>query len=601
MLASRGISLALAGGAACLSWGMWASADSPLEPVRGGKGRVTPVSATIPEDPVAGADAGPADIGPTDVTAQSPLDRLKARSAQERARRITGRRGAATAPLSADPVGQARAALPTPDDLRSRRDADTPTFPGQESTATTSAPTPDPSVPSPATATAPRENIAEKAASVVDENSVAELPLSGSARRLNESPLAAFEPVADDASPARTSSKSAATELPARESAIASPGAEPAAPATKPAKPAPVVTVFSPEEGAIPLEPREQPASEVVEDRTPDQGSSEVAQPDSDLPKASIPDAQIPDAQVAAPADNTAESATMLEGTALPEEGVNTPEPVVSEEVASPEANSGSRANGAADVEDEPLAALGSLPPHPEDAEAAGREPRQYPAPVPRTMGSRRASLRQADPEPPMADNQPDREPTRDPRELKGVKTIRPFKDYEPDEDILKADRCQNNCPRPNDGTCPDCKPGMSDDPNALSCPECPEEVALNSPEFKLAFPTRAFPSLDYRWEATNVWHYPLYFEDTELERYGHSRPFFVQPFVSAARFSGQFLLFPYRASLLPPWKRDYELGHYRPGRCVPYRYEVLPWNRSAAVWQAGVTTGAFFLFAPTP
>ncbi len=31
-----------------------------------------------------------------------------------------------------------------------------------------------------------------------------------------------------------------------------------------------------------------------------------------------------------------------------------------------------------------------------------------------------------------MAEQQPDREPTRDPRELKGVKTIRPFKDYEP-------------------------------------------------------------------------------------------------------------------------------------------------------------------------
>lgn len=584
MLASRGISLALAGGAACLSWGLWAEADTPAKAPRTGQGRVTQVSATLPSDPATDA---PAVIAPEAETL-SPLDRLKARSAEDRARRITSRRGTSIAPITADPVGQARATLPTPDDLRSRRDGapaatfDSPsvdvepaaTIPEAQASEAKSpeataleATAPDATAPD---ATAP------EATATASDDSVAELPLQGRVRRINESPLATFAPVTDDAggSPvtkAPTGSPNRSVEQP-----------------TTPPKPAPVVTEFSPEEGTIPVEPAEQSLAEV---------------------------APVPEAEVRSNGDVAIGEESSTQVAAVPEESGNSgteTEPAVSdlprvsasrrrsvrESTSAHEIESTRNPADSEVIEEEPLAALGSLPPHPEEGERAAP---LEPVPTPRTMGSRRASLRQAEPESPMADQQPDREPTRDPRELKGVKTILPFKDYEPDEDILKADRCQNNCPRPNGGDCPDCKPGMSDDPSTLSCPECPEEVALNSPEFQLSFPTRSFPALDYRWEATNVWHYPLYFEDPELERYGHSRPFFIQPVFSAARFGTQFLLFPYRASLLPPWKRDYELGHYRPGRCVPYRYEVLPWNRSAAVWQAGVTTGAYFLFAPTP
>ncbi len=198
-------------------------------------------------------------------------------------------------------------------------------------------------------------------------------------------------------------------------------------------------------------------------------------------------------------------------------------------------------------------------------------------------------------------DPDPEVEPVRDPHQLKKLGSILPFSDYEPDGEINASDRCQNLCPRPGDATCPDCKPGMSDDPSQLSCPECPEEVALNQTEESKILRDRAFPAMDYRWEAPNLWHYPLYFEDVQLERYGHSRPWYLQPFISTARMSGQILMGPYQLALLPPWRKDYTLGNYRPGQCVPYRYEQLPWNNRAAATQAGAMVGGYFLFAPTP
>jgi len=201
-----------------------------------------------------------------------------------------------------------------------------------------------------------------------------------------------------------------------------------------------------------------------------------------------------------------------------------------------------------------------------------------------------------------FADDTPaDIEPVRDPSQLKKLGEILPYSDYEPDPEIAGADRCQNLCPRPGDKFCPDCKPGMSQDPNQPSCPECPEEVTLNHGTIQTDALARSFPANTYQWEASNLWHYPRYFEDVDLERYGHSRPWYIQPFFSTARMSGQLLMGPYQMALLPPWKKEYVLGYYRPGRAVPYRYEQIPWNARAAAVQAGAVTGGYFLFAPTP
>ena len=186
----------------------------------------------------------------------------------------------------------------------------------------------------------------------------------------------------------------------------------------------------------------------------------------------------------------------------------------------------------------------------------------------------------------------------RTPSQLKKVRGIMPYADYTPEGRLPIRNKCEYQCPRPNDGTCPDCPSGerKSADENS-NCPECPDEVKLAGE----VFVPRNFPHAHYNWEAADLWHYPLYFSDPDLERYGHTRHFLVQPFASATRFGGQFLLWPYQMSLNPPWCKNYNLGYYRPGRCVPYRYEQLPWNNKAAFTEAGAIVGGYYLFAPTP
>ncbi|HUQ68580.1 MAG TPA: hypothetical protein VM165_03595 [Planctomycetaceae bacterium] len=106
----------------------------------------------------------------------------------------------------------------------------------------------------------------------------------------------------------------------------------------------------------------------------------------------------------------------------------------------------------------------------------------------------------------------------------------------------------------------------------------------------------RAFPDVAMPWEPTNFYHYPLYFEDPALERYGHTRPFLIQPFVSGGRFMGQLLALPYQMTIDPICKPIYALGWYRPGECAPKLKYQIPFNAQAAAVEAGVVTGMFFL-----
>ncbi len=117
-------------------------------------------------------------------------------------------------------------------------------------------------------------------------------------------------------------------------------------------------------------------------------------------------------------------------------------------------------------------------------------------------------------------------------------------------------------------------------------------DVRFGSEEYQ----PRMFGDTAVAWEPTNFYHYPLYFEDAVLERYGHTYPFVVQPFVSVAKFSGQLLALPYQMTLDPVTKPMYALGWYRPGECAPKLKYQIPWNAQAAAVQAGVTTGMIFL-----
>jgi hypothetical protein len=61
-------------------------------------------------------------------------------------------------------------------------------------------------------------------------------------------------------------------------------------------------------------------------------------------------------------------------------------------------------------------------------------------------------------------------------------------------------------------------------------------------------------------------------------------------------KFSAQLVGLPYQMGIDPPCKRIYPLGYYRPGECAPKLHYQVPWNTRAALIQAGVTTGMFYL-----
>ena len=187
-------------------------------------------------------------------------------------------------------------------------------------------------------------------------------------------------------------------------------------------------------------------------------------------------------------------------------------------------------------------------------------------------------------------------------RPFRKIADIIPYDNYEPDTELAKKDPCANLCPRPLGGDCPDCRKDAEGTPE--SCPECPREEDIRrigrvAGEPDREFRPRDFPHIQYCWEPTNLYHNPIYFEDVELERYGHTRHYVVQPVFSAAKFAVQLIGLPYQMSLYPVCDKQYSLGYYRPGEFVPYKYNQIPWNAKAAAVEVGCAAGGYFLFCP--
>jgi hypothetical protein len=175
-------------------------------------------------------------------------------------------------------------------------------------------------------------------------------------------------------------------------------------------------------------------------------------------------------------------------------------------------------------------------------------------------------------------------------RPIRKINEILPYDDYEPDPEAASQSDCPSNlCPCPEGAECPAC---------------CPDEKFVRrlgraDGEPDIPFIARNFAHIHYCWEPTNMYHRPIYFEDVPLERYGHTRHYLLQPFVSGTKFAVQLLGLPYQMVLYPPCTRQYSLGYYRPGECVPYKYYQIPLNAEAALVEAGLIAGGYFLFAP--
>jgi hypothetical protein len=119
-----------------------------------------------------------------------------------------------------------------------------------------------------------------------------------------------------------------------------------------------------------------------------------------------------------------------------------------------------------------------------------------------------------------------------------------------------------------------------------------PQECLLDHPEFK---PRHWTPS-KITWKASNLVHKPLYFEEVNLERYGHTPGPFLEPIVSSAHFFVNIAVMPYKMGVHLPNECQYAFGYYRPGNCAPWITPPVPLSLRGALFQTGAVVGTVLL-----
>ena len=99
-----------------------------------------------------------------------------------------------------------------------------------------------------------------------------------------------------------------------------------------------------------------------------------------------------------------------------------------------------------------------------------------------------------------------------------------------------------------------------------------------------------------YQFQASALCHKPLYFEEVQLERYGHTAGPFRQPWISGAHFFLNIAALPYNMAINPPHECQYALGYYRPGSCAPWMIQPIPLSLRGAAAQTGAILGGVYL-----
>jgi hypothetical protein len=121
---------------------------------------------------------------------------------------------------------------------------------------------------------------------------------------------------------------------------------------------------------------------------------------------------------------------------------------------------------------------------------------------------------------------------------------------------------------------------------------QVPTECALGDEQFAPRF----WQPVAFTWKASALCHKPLYFEERQLERYGHTTGPFTEPVLSGAHFFLNVAVLPYKMGMNPPNECQYPLGYYRPGSCAPRLLPPVPISPRGALFQAGAVTGLVFL-----
>lgn len=105
-------------------------------------------------------------------------------------------------------------------------------------------------------------------------------------------------------------------------------------------------------------------------------------------------------------------------------------------------------------------------------------------------------------------------------------------------------------------------------------------------------FEGRNWQQHSFFWKASALCHKPLYFENRQLERYGHTHGPIVQPVHSTVHFFTNLVFWPYNAGINSPNECLYALGFYRPGDCAPWLKDPLPISMHGALYQAAFIGG---------
>ena len=112
----------------------------------------------------------------------------------------------------------------------------------------------------------------------------------------------------------------------------------------------------------------------------------------------------------------------------------------------------------------------------------------------------------------------------------------------------------------------------------------------------QVAYTPRNWTRTTMTWKASNLCHSPLYFEDVNLERYGHTHGPILEPIVQSAHFFANIAVLPYKMGVHSPRECQYALGYYRPGNCAPWIVPPVPLSARGAWSQAATMTGLFWL-----
>ncbi|MCA9215050.1 MAG: hypothetical protein KDB27_18400 [Planctomycetales bacterium] len=119
-----------------------------------------------------------------------------------------------------------------------------------------------------------------------------------------------------------------------------------------------------------------------------------------------------------------------------------------------------------------------------------------------------------------------------------------------------------------------------------------PTEYQINVGQHEV----RNWTTQTFTWKASGACHKPLYFEEVQLERYGHSAGPMKQTMLSGVHFFGNILFLPYKMGVNPPNECQYTLGYYRPGDCAPWLLHAIPLSARGARLQTAAVLGGIGL-----